>query len=225
MSQLRVSGTGQQDFFLNVLNFDSPVMGEMNSGQTKTQVQYFPIKAFQPELVCNVIFNSETTWEAWQAWARTNMVNTQNSNNTGNPGVTLNWPERNINNWTGIIPAAKAGGMRRNYTPRTRVEFQLIVSLVSNLGIFSSFGSAWQGIFGGSVVGSNLDSIFQLPENLLGGAITGGNAGLIGTEPFTVLNQTSPGFGSSLSQLGSSVGLSSLGSSLIPGVGSLLSII
>lgn len=199
-------------------------MGEMNSGQTKTQVQYFPIKAFQPELVCDVIFNSEATWESWQAWVRTNMVNAQNSNNTGNPGVTLNWPERNINSWTGIIPAAKAGGMRRNYAPRTRVEFQLITSLVSNLAIFSSFGSAWQGIFGSTAVGSTLDSIFTLPEELLGGSITGGNTGLLGSEPFTVLNQTNPGLGSALSSSGSSVGLSQI-AGLIPGVGSLLSII
>lgn len=209
-------------------------MGEMNSAQTKTQIQYFPIKAFQPELVCSVIFNSETTWESWQAWSRTNMVNSQNSNSTGNPGVTLNWPERNINNWTAVIPAAKAGGMRGNYTPRTRVEFQLITSLVSNLAIFSSFGSAWQGIFGSTAVGSNLDSLFTLPEDILGGSITSGNAGLLNQQQYQVQTQT--GFsggtgavGGSLSGLGSSSsgGLGGITNivSMIPGVGSLLSII
>lgn len=178
----------------------------MNSGQTKTQIQYFPIKAFQPELVCNVIFASENDWQNWQTWARTNMVNAQNSNNTGSPGVTLNWPERNINNWIGIIPSIKAGGMRRNYTPRTRVEFQLVTSLVSNLAIFASFGSAWQGIFGSTVVGSTLDSIFTLPESIQGGATTSGNAGtLLGSGVVTSLATAAGGL-----------------SSLIPGLGGLL---
>jgi hypothetical protein len=183
VSQLRVSGQGQQDFYLNVLSFDTPITGEMNSAQTKSQVQYFPIKAFQPELSCNVIFPSEALWEQWQAWVRQNMLNAQKSNSTGNPGVTLNWPERNINNWTGVIGAAKAGGMRRNYTPYTQIEFQLVVSLVSNLDIFASFASGWKGIFGNTTVGGNVDSLFTLAENFLGGSTTAGVASLFNTTP------------------------------------------
>lgn len=196
MSQLRVSAAGQQDFFLNVTNFDSPVYGEMNSAQTKSQMQYFPIKAFQPELVCDVIFPSEYLWEQWQTWVRQNMINSQNSNATGNPGVTLNWPQRNINNWTGIISAAKAGGMRWNYTPRTRVEFQLVASLVSNLGVFSSFGSSWQSILGNNAVGSAVDSLFTLPETFLGGGTTPGNANLLSnlaTNSLSLLGGLIPG--------------------------------
>jgi hypothetical protein len=180
MSQLRVSGTGQADFYLNVLSFDAPITGELNSAQTQTQIQYFPIKAFQMELICDVIFPSENLWQQWQAWVRQNMINAQNSNATGNPGVTLNWPQRNINNWTGIIPSAKAGGMRANYTPRTRVEFQLVVSLVSNLDIFSSIGSGWQGLFGSTTVGATADPILSLAENFLGGSITPGNSAIFG---------------------------------------------
>lgn len=209
MSQLRVSGAGQPDFYLNVTSFDSPVYGEMNSAQTKSQVQYFPIKAYQPELSCDVIFPSEYLWEQWQTWVRQNMINSQNSNSTGNPGVTLNWPQRNINNWTGIISAAKAGGMRRNYTPRTRVEFQLVVSLVSNLGVFASFGSAWQAILGNNAVGSAIDSIFTLPESFLGGATTPGNANII----------SGGGAGASvLSELVNPTNSVSLLSGLIPGL-------
>lgn len=177
MSQLVVSSSGQSDFYLNVLNFDSPVFGEMNSGQTRTQVQYFPIKAMQPALVCDVIFPSEAQWEQWQYWVRQHMLNMLNTNfNSGSPGVTLNWPERSINNWTALIPTAKAGGMRRNYTPRVRVEFQLIVSLVSDFQSFFSFGSSWEGLFG---MGANLDGILSLPEDVQGGAVTPGTAGVI----------------------------------------------
>jgi hypothetical protein len=209
MSQLRVSAQGQPDFFLNVTDFDSPVYGEMNSAQTKSQVQYFPIKAYQPELVCNVMFPSEFLWEQWQTWVRQNMINSQNSNSTGNPGVTLNWPQRNINNWTGIIAAAKAGGMRQNYTPRVRVEFQLVASLVSNLGVFASFGSVWQSITGSNAVGSVIDSLFTLPASFLGGSTTPGNANIIA------------GGGSAASSLASLVNPASslsLLSGLIPGL-------
>lgn len=199
MSQLRVSGQGQDDFYLNVLSFDSPIIGEMNSGQTKSQIQYFPIKAFQPELICNVIFTSEYQWEQWQTWVRQNMLNTQNSNSTGNPGVTLNWPQRNINNWTAVIPAAKAGGMRRNYAPRTRVEFQLIVSLVSNLGVFASFGSGWQSLVGNNAVGGVVDGLFTLAENFFGGSTTSGNANILGSgNAGSLLTQAIPGLLGSL---------------------------
>ena len=195
MSQLRVSGYGQPDFHLNVTTFDSPIYGEMNSAQVRSQVQYYPIKAYQPELVCEAVFPSEWLWEQWQSWVRQNMVNSQRSNSTGSPGVTLNWPERDINNWTGIISTAKAGGMRRNYTPRTRIEFQLVASLVSNLGVFASFGAAWQSVLGNNVVGANVDSVFRLPENFVGGATTPGNARTIrgGGAPAAALsNQVSP---------------------------------
>ena len=186
MSQLRVSGINQPDFYLNVVSFDSPISGEIRGVQTKSQVQYFPIKAFQPDLVCSVVFPSERVWEQWQEWARTNMVNSQKSNASGMPGVTLNWPERNINNWTGIIPSTKAGGMRYNYTPRTQVEFQLVVSLVSNLQVFQSFASNWQGLFQSTAVGSNVDTLFTLAENFIGGAITQGNAALFGAVQTTL---------------------------------------
>jgi len=186
VSQLRVSGVGQPDFYLNVVSFNSPISGEIRGVQTKTQAQYFPIKAFQPDLVCSVVFPSEAVWEQWQDWARTNMVNSQSSNSTGLPGVTLNWPERNINNWTGIIPVTKAGGMRWNYAPRTQVEFQLVVSLVSNLQVFQSFASGWQGLFQSTSVGSNVDTLFTLAEDFIGGAVTQGNAALYGAVQSTL---------------------------------------
>ena len=54
MSQLRVTFPADGDFYLNVLTFTSPVFGEMNSAQTKHQIQYFPIK---PKLKVNPRIN------------------------------------------------------------------------------------------------------------------------------------------------------------------------
>jgi hypothetical protein len=210
LSQLRVSGYGQQDFYLNVLSFDSPIEAEMNSAQTRTQIQYFPIKAFQPDLTCNVIFASEVQWQAWQSWARQNMLNTQNSNTTGNPGVTLNWPEREINNWIGIIPGTKAGGFRFNYAPRTQITFQLITSLTSNLGLFASFGTAWQGLFGAGA-GQFLDGLLNLPENA--GNFFGATTPGINNAIANFNNQGQAGGLNSITSIGQSL------TSLIPGLG------
>lgn len=172
MSQLKVSANGQTDFYLNVLSITSPIYGQMNAAQTKGQIQYFPIKVHQPEVQFNLIFPNETTWEDWQVWVRTNMVNSQSANNiVGNVGVTLNWPQRSINDWSGVIQKQKAGGRRWNYTPRDSVTVQLANSLVSQTTTFGSFGvSAWQAIFG---AGANTDTLFQLPEALQSALNTG----------------------------------------------------
>ena len=149
MSQLRVSSSSGGDFYLNVLSFSSPIFGELNSAQTKTQVQYFPIKAFQPEIRFNVIFPSEALYEQFQTYVRDNQVDAQS--NRVNPGVTLNWPQRSINNWTGVITGFKGGGMRRNYAPRAQFVVELTSSLVTELTTISSFGADWTTIFGSAI--------------------------------------------------------------------------
>jgi hypothetical protein len=177
VSQLRLSATNQADFYLNVLSFDAPILGEMNSAQTRTIAQYYPIKSMQNDFAANVIFANETTWQQWQQWVHQLQINSQQINLTGGmPGCTLNWPERGINQWSAIIPKIQAGGMRANYTPRQTIQFQLIVNLVSNLGIFQSFGTAWQTLYANNFInGSILDSLLNLPASA-GGALTPGNA-------------------------------------------------
>jgi hypothetical protein len=181
MSQLRVSATGQPDFYLNVLSFDSPIVGEMNSGQTRTQVQYFPIKSMQNDLVCQCIFPNEVTWQQWQNWVYQLQINAQMINTTGGlPGVQLNWPERGINQWSAIIPKSEAGGRRANYAPRISIQFQLIVNMVSNLTVFQSFGTGWQSLYANNYLnGSILDSLLNVPDTGNFGAVTPGNAAII----------------------------------------------
>jgi hypothetical protein len=218
VSQLRVSAAGQQDFYLNVLSFDSPITGEMNSGQSRSAIQYYPIKAYQPELQCEVIFPSEALWQAWQTWSRQNMVNAQVSGAT-NGACTLNWPERNINNWTGIIASAKAGGMKFNYTPRTTISFMLVVSLVSNAGAFAQVLNAVASLTGGSASGAGtfggVDNVLTPPSTTsttsTAPALLGGSNNLLGGS----------GVGSLASNLNSVTSLTSL----IPGVSSLTSIL
>jgi hypothetical protein len=203
MSQLIVTAPSQDPFYMNVLSMSSPVFGEMNSAQTKSQVQWFPIKAMQPEIQFNVIFPTENEWEDWQVFCRTNMVNSQGTNNTtGNAGVTLNWPQRSINEWSGLITKTNAGGRRFNVAPRATFVVQLVNSLVSNSTNFGSFGvSMWQAIFG---AGSNTDTLLQLPEALASSLSSGR------------LNQQSGTVAGNTSVLN---GVSNVVAGLIPGVG------
>lgn len=203
MSQLRCSANGQNDFFHNVLSINSPIFGQMNSAQTKSQIQYFPIKVHQPEVQFNVIFTSEAMWETWQVWVRDNMVNAQGVNTLiGNVGVTLNWPQRSVNNWSGVIQRQKAGGRRRNYAPRDSFTVQLANSLVSNVTTFGSFGTtAWQAI---TMANANTDTLLQLPQTLAAalssglinpaGGSVGGNTATLNTAANT-LSGLIPGVG------------------------------
>lgn len=195
MSQLRVSATNQTDFFLNVLSFDSPIIGEMNSGQTRTNVQYYPIKSMQNDLVCQCIFPSEAVWQQWQNWVYQLQINCQQLNSIGGmPGVQLNWPERGINQWSAIIPKSEGGGRRANYAPRISIQFQLIVNLVSNLTIFQSFGTAWQSLYANNYLnGSILDSLINVPATGNYGAITPGNAAIMANQASN--NSTTSGSG------------------------------
>lgn len=171
MSQLRVTADNQDEFFMNVLSFSSPIFGDMTSAQTRSQKQYFPIKAYQPEINFDVIFPSEKEYEAFQNYVRVNQVNSQSAQ-PGHVGVTLNWPQRSIINWTGVITKFKAGGMRRNYTPRASFQVQLVDSLVSNQTQMSSFGADWTALFTGGEL-SALQSVVSLGQSILAQFIPG----------------------------------------------------
>lgn len=202
VSQLRCSGSDQDDFFHNCLSIQSPIFGQMNSAQTKSKIQYFPIKAHQPEIQFNVIFTSQDLWEDWQVWVRTNMTKAQGANGqSGNIGVTLNWPERSINNWSGIILKQKAGGMRYNYAPRDSFTVELVNSLVSNSTTIASFGTAWQSII---EAGFSTDTLLALPDALNAGL----NSGQVSSTGGTVAGNTA-----ALSNVSNSI------AGLIPGLG------
>jgi hypothetical protein len=145
MSQLTI--TGQSTVHnLNVIAFQSPVYGQINSVQTKTEAVHFPIKLAQPSMQLDVQFANETDFETFQKFVRNHQ--TQLSSNSS-ALLTLNWPERSIINNTGFIPSFKAGGMRWNVAPRARFEIALITSMASGQTDLASTAANWQAIYGG----------------------------------------------------------------------------
>lgn len=165
MSKLQLSNTNWGSRNLNVIAFSSPVTGMIPSAQTRKLVHHFPIKALQPELEIEVIFRNEREYEDFQVWVRNVQIDAQT--NLASPGVTINWPQRSIYNWTGLIRGIQAGGQRRNYTPRAKFAIDLVDSMVSSRTTLSSIGSAFEEIFGINTPGGILGSAIQVTESLL----------------------------------------------------------
>ncbi len=156
MSQLRISNSRWGTRYLHILEFSSPVTGMMDSAQTRQIIHHFPWKALQPELELVTIFRNEADYEDFQRWVRNVQIDAQT--NFLAPGVTIWWPERSIYNWTGLIRAFRAGGARKNYTPRARFTIDLVDSMVSSRTTLASLGTSYEEIYGihtpGGVLGS-----------------------------------------------------------------------
>jgi hypothetical protein len=160
---LRSRGLGRS-FELNCLQFNAPIVASIGSQQTRTQMRHFPVKVNQGTADFLVQFASEKDFEDFQAFVRDTHKNAQR--NDKYPGVTLWWPERDIKNWTGIIKNFRAGGMRRNYSPRAYFTVDLIDSSVALRSFISSFATDWMTIAGKG----SLSGMLTLPteaENLM----------------------------------------------------------
>jgi hypothetical protein len=129
---------------LNVTGFTSPVYEQMSSSQVKAMAIHYPIKTTQPSLQFDVQFATEAEFESFQVFVR----NHQQTAVGGGNLVTLNWPQRNILHWTGVIRSFKAGGMRFNVRPMARFVVDLVDSLVSSRTELASIASNWVSIYG-----------------------------------------------------------------------------
>lgn len=170
MSKLTLTTTGGQ-WQLNVLTFSSPLYGTVTSAQTKTMAMHFPIKVTQPDVEFSVIFRSEGDYEGFQRFVRNHQ---QEALAKGAGGLcTLNWPQRNIDNWTGVIKKFKAGGMRSNVAPRASFTVDLVDSMVSTRTDISTIPNLfWETIFGRGMP----DGVLGLPsalENQVFGSLLG----------------------------------------------------
>lgn len=157
---LRSQGIGRE-WKLNCLQFNSAIVASISSVQTRTMQRHYPVKVNQPTIDFLVQFSSEPEYEDFQEFVR--RCHKQAQSNPDYPGVSLWWPERNINNWTGIIRNFKAGGMRRNPSPRATFSVDLIDSMVSKRSFISSIATSAL-----EITGINTrEGIVELPTPLL----------------------------------------------------------
>jgi len=159
MSKLRVNLAGRT-YLVNVLSFQSGIYQTIASAQTRSKAVHFPIKVNQPDIDFSVIFSSEADYQQFQEAVRRHQQMALSSTRL----LTLNWPERSIVNWTGVIKNFQSGGSRRNYAPRANFTVQLVDSLASNRVQVASIAPPWQTIYGG--IGMK-DAVLQLPSQAL----------------------------------------------------------
>ena len=158
MSKLRITSAHSGEVNLNVIRFQSPLYGTIVSAQAKHLVYHFPIKLNQPDIRFDVVFRSEYDYELFQSFVRSHQVNALTQQ--AHPELTLFWPERNIDNWSGFIKNLICGGKRFNPVPRATFVIELVDSMVASRTRMGSFGvDFWQ------VVGPEIqDSVLNLPS-------------------------------------------------------------
>lgn len=204
MSKLFLANS-RTNWQLNVTQFSSPIFGEISSAQTKSMAHHYPVRSNQPEVQFSVQFTSEVEFENFQRFVRSHQQETL-ANATL---LWLNWPERNIDNWTGVIRSFRAGGMRRNYAPQASFVVDLVDSMVSRRTMFASPAQLlWRTIYG---AGMGPDAVLGLPtdaENSLAQSLTGQDlyGNVVPQAPGA--NAAQPGFGptGSLSGAGANAG-------------------
>lgn len=150
MSQMLVRTQGFSDVKLNVLSFMSPIFASTASNQTQSSEQHHPIRCQQPNIRFDVMFRSEKEWEAWQTFNRQIQLQLLQGQDPNNVAVcTFYWPERNINNWTGIIAETEGGAEPFNWTPHTTIDVTIIKGLVATQAALWSYGTDFAAIYGG----------------------------------------------------------------------------
>lgn len=171
MSRLQLTGHAGARFELNVTQFRSPMSAAINSVQTHTMLQHFPIRCGQPDIEFTCRFTSLDEKHQFQNFVRQHQVNAINDSK-GN--VTLFWPERNIENWTGFITNFAVNERRFEYAPQVTFGVDLVDSMMSERTSASSFGASFDAIFGSQIGAMQVrpdlvDSILKLPSTLLNG--------------------------------------------------------
>lgn len=144
----------------------------INSVQTRKMAHHFPIRAGQPDIQITVHFASTDDKHNFQNFVREHQRNSQIADYTigstalDNGSVVLNWPERNIINWTGYIVNMPIKESRFEYAPRVTFGIALIESMMSTRTTSSSLGNSFWTVAGveiGQYIPFDPEVDFRLP--------------------------------------------------------------
>lgn len=170
MSHLILKGHDGALFKLNVTQFRSPMSASITSAQTRKMLHHFPIRAGQPDIQFTAQFRSIDDKHKFQDFVREHQTNTHNVNyNTREGMVTLLWPERNIDNWTGYITSMPVREARFDYAPKVTFGVSLVDSMLSKRTVDYSRGNSFDFVKGPQIPAYVLDAfdveaLFQLPS-------------------------------------------------------------
>lgn len=184
MSRLRLrSYDGRKEFTLNVLQFRSPMSAAINSVQTRTMLQHFPIRCGQPDIEFTVQFARRQEKTVFQAFVREHQVKALQATMVSSRGVVLWWPERNITNWSGYISSFQVAERRFDNSPRVTFGVDLVDSMMSTRTSTASVAASIMAIMSNELVPR--DSILNLPNPITSLFGRGAN-GINNSNPVTV---------------------------------------
>lgn len=168
MSQLLLTSHDGYQFALNVTQFRSPMSSGINSVQTHTMLQHFPIRAGQPDIQFTVLFRGQDEKHEFQNFVRQHQQQALTETPANIRDVNLLWPERNIMNWTGYITSFRVD--ERRFVTAQSVTFgvDLVNSLLSARTTVSSTGTPYQNVFGPQIAewSSAIDPLFAIPKRI-----------------------------------------------------------
>ena len=161
MSLLRLSSPDVGTFHLHVTSFSTPLQGQISTSQTKKAQHHYPRKAGQQKLMLQCVFPSTQNYMDFQKFVRTSHTNAIGT--TSNPELSIWWPERGMEGWSGVVTSIEAGDERFNHVPKAQVDMLLVDSLLSQKTFASSYGGAFAQFFDNDI-GNPSDIIdFILP--------------------------------------------------------------
>lgn len=131
MSQLRVSDMSGRVFKLNVTQFRSPMNASITSVQTRKMLHHFPIRSGQPDINFTVQYASLADKHSFEGFVRKHQQEAGLADKKNPRSVTLWWPERNIENWTGYIISYTVNERRFETAPSATFGVSLIDSMMS----------------------------------------------------------------------------------------------
>ena len=152
---------------VNVLDFSSPIYDTFVSAQTKTKTVWFPIKTNQPSIQFDVQFVNEIDYENFQNFVRISQIMALSAQPTAPYAITLYWPARSIDNWSGYITQFLAGGRKANPAPRARFSVDLIKSMITDLTTLTSMAPDFMSLMPQQIPPARLDNEFELPSGTL----------------------------------------------------------
>lgn len=147
MGNLIITSNYSEDIELYVTHFETVVTQSMPSIQTKTKQIHFPYKVNQPQIKFQVQFANEQDYESFQSFVRKHHLSAI-GDGQGVKEITMKWPERGINSWTGFIRDFLAGGERFNPAPKAQFTVELVDSMISRKTLNASSAVPFYYVYG-----------------------------------------------------------------------------
>lgn len=145
MSQMRVNSLAGGQMWWKITDFTSPLTGTLSSAQLRNLESHYPIKASQQMLELEIQTRSIDEMHAIQTFVRRTQLGALGG---ASPLMKMWWPQRNIDNWTGIPLGIQGGGERFIQAAKVNVRIQLVDSLISERTYTSSSGTPFDDIIG-----------------------------------------------------------------------------